>query len=104
MKLMLLNLFPSYIQVYVQYVYSSRTLYLLPKLDSFITFPRRLHKRHLDPGSESTRESPRGVIPLTLPHKVGFICTRESENTGQTEVQSKTNMLLSDRIKSLFVS
>lgn len=60
-------------------MHSSGILYLLPKLDRFAAVPRRLHQRHLDPGSESPGEGPHGVIPLTVPHKLGPICTREAE-------------------------
>lgn len=53
--------------------------YLLSKLNSFGTFPRSPHQGHLDPGSESSREGPFGVVPLTLSHEVWLIFAAESK-------------------------
>lgn len=41
--------------------------------------PGRLHQRHLDPGSEASREGPPGAVRLTFPHKPGFVLTRRPE-------------------------
>lgn len=48
---------------------------LLPKLDGFTASPQRPHQRHLDPSSETSGEGPHGVVPLTVPHELRFICT-----------------------------
>lgn len=53
---------------------------LLAEFHRLVVFPERLHQRHLDPGSESSREGPPGAVPLTFSHKPWLILTRGPEN------------------------